>query len=95
MTELKTTPDAAQSTLKIAQNSIEEILEVHRGSGQDSFDRIAYNTLQKVGFQPVYVLQVSDVRFDCGAAFYPSPEQRRNVAQKAAQTRWAKKGEKA
>ena len=66
-------PCVDQTEQKSAQESSEELVEVHGCSREDRIDRIALNTLQPVAFQPVVTLQMSDAGFVWGSAFHPSP----------------------
>jgi hypothetical protein len=69
----KPTPDVHKASQKNSPESSEELLEVHRGGSQDGVDRISGSALQPIAFQPVFILQMSDARFDCGSPFHPSP----------------------
>ena len=56
-------PDGQPVAEKNAAKSSEELVEVHRGGGQDSIQRISGNTLQTIALQPVFVLKMSDAGF--------------------------------
>ena len=67
-------PDLQQGKQETAPKSSEELVEVHCRGRQHCVDRVACNALQPVALQTVFQLQMSDARFDCGAAFHPSPQ---------------------
>jgi hypothetical protein len=72
MSEPKAVADVQQAAQKNAPKSSEELVEVHGSGSQHGIDRISGNALQPITFQPVFILQVSDAWFHCGAAFHPS-----------------------
>jgi hypothetical protein len=59
---------------KFSLTGSQQLVKVYRYSREDGVDRISGNALQPVTFHPVFVLQMSDARFDGRSVFHPLPE---------------------
>ena len=56
-----------------AQKEAEELLDVHGSGTEQGIDGIALRAFESIALQSVFSLEVSDGRFDDGAAFHPLP----------------------
>jgi hypothetical protein len=60
--------------IKWAKGRAHQLPEVHRRGAKEGVDRVSEGTAELISVEALIRFEVSDRRFDSGAAFHPAPD---------------------